>query len=81
MRVEVGVIQGSVLAPVLFLIYISDINSYLPHDTGCNTEKYADDIISYIVGKYVRYNLPQDIVDAVQRWCEENLMRLNGNKF
>ncbi len=56
---------------VLFLIYISDINSYLPHGTGCNTEKYADDIISYIIDKDVRSQLPQEIVDAVQRWCDD----------
>jgi hypothetical protein len=71
MRVEAGVVQGSVLEPVLFLIYILDINSYLP--PGSNIEKYADDIISYVVGKDARSRLPRDIVDAVQRWCDENL--------
>jgi hypothetical protein len=80
MRVEAGVIQGSVLGPVLFLLYIYDINSYLPHSPSSNTEKYADDIISYIIGKDVRSRLPQDTVDAVERWCDDNMMKLNVNK-
>jgi hypothetical protein len=77
-RVEAGVIQGSVLGPILFLIYIADINEYLP--PGCDTEKYADDIISYITGVDATSQLPQQIVDAVQKWCDDNQMRLNTGK-
>jgi hypothetical protein len=80
MRVEAGVIQESVLGPVLFLLYIYDINTYLPQSSSSNTEKYADDIISYIIGKDVRSPLPQEIVDSVQRWCDDNLMKLNARK-
>ena len=43
MNVEAGVVQGSVLGPILFIIYIADINTYLPN--GVNIKKYADDII------------------------------------
>jgi hypothetical protein len=80
MQVEAGVIQGSVLGPVLFLLYIYDINSCIPQSPSSNTEKYADDIISYIIGKDVRSRLPQDTVDAVQRWCDDNMMKLNASK-
>ena len=77
--VEAGVIQGSVLGPILFLIFISDINEYLPK--GVEIEKYADDIIAYIIGKQVlTQNLPQDIVDGIQAWCTINKMRLNTTK-
>ena len=77
-RVEAGVIQGSVLGPVLFLLFIADINTYLPE--GVRFEKYADDIICYILGKQVKGQLPQQVVDAVQHWCKDNLMRLNADK-
>jgi hypothetical protein len=78
MPVEAGVIQGSVLGPILFILYIADINDYLP--AGANTEKYADDIISYVIGESSATLLPQQIVDAVQRWCTVNKMRLNVDK-
>jgi ribonucleases P/MRP protein subunit RPP40 len=43
--VEAGIIQGSVLGPILFIIFISDINSYIPPSIQLN--KYADDLGSY----------------------------------
>ena len=76
--VVAGVIQGSVLGPILFIIFISDINKYLPD--GASLEKYADDILNYIIGKSTSTNLPQEVVDAVQRWCLDNKMRLNTDK-
>ena len=72
-----GVVQGSVLGPILFLLYVLDINEYLP--SGVELVKYADDILAYIVG-YLTVGLPQDIVDAVQRWCVDNRMHLNVGK-
>ena len=47
---------------------------------GVTIEKYADDIIAYIMGKTTNSNLPQEVVDAVQRWCVVNKMRLNTDK-
>jgi hypothetical protein len=78
MDVAAGVIQGSVLGPILFIIFIADINSYMP--AGVIIEKYADDIIAYILGKATNSSLPQEVVDAVQRWCVVNKMRLNTDK-
>ncbi len=66
------------LGPVLFLIFIADINDYMP--AGVSFEKYADDIIAYVIGKQVGTDLPQQIAKAVERWCSFNRMRLNASK-
>jgi hypothetical protein len=80
--VEAGVIQGSVLGPILFILFIADLNDYLP--TGVSFAKYADDIVAYIIGLLARVDnlpyLPQLIADAIQRWCVDNGMRLNSSK-
>ena len=47
---------------------------------GVSIEKYADDILNYIIGKATSTTLPQEVVDAVQRWCVDNKMRLNTGK-
>ena len=47
-----------------------------------NLQKYADDILTYIIGKKAMENEhPQSIVDAVNNWCSKNKMMVvfNGN--
>jgi hypothetical protein len=75
--VEAGVIQGSVLGPILFILFISDINNYIPD--RCTLEKYANDILTYIIGEHDP-ELPQTIVNAVNQWCIDNQMKLNTAK-
>ena len=74
-EVEAGVIQGSVLGPIFFILFIADINDELPPNT--NLQKYADDILAYIIGRTIPDGLLQEIVDAISRWCIKNKMRLN----
>ncbi|XP_065643027.1 uncharacterized protein LOC136074618 [Hydra vulgaris] len=76
--IEAGVLQGSVLGPILFILFISDINVYLPPETIL--EKYADDILTYIINDKFPTNLPQSIVDGVALWSKVNGMKLNGPK-
>jgi hypothetical protein len=40
---------------------------------------YADDILACILGDEVP-NLPQMVVDGLQKWCDDNKMRLNVRK-
>jgi hypothetical protein len=76
--VEAGVIQGSVLGPIPFLLFILDVNEYFPK--GTDLLKYADDILTYLLAKAIHSELPQEKVDGIVRWCRDNDMRLNIGK-
>ena len=69
--------SSSVIGPILFILYIYDINKYIPDEA--QLKKYADDILAYLIGNYDR-TLPQRIADGVDKWCSDNQMRLNTNK-
>ena len=76
-----GVIQGSVLGPLLFLIYINDITEGILN--GC-PYLYADDL--KIVYKLDKFNTPRSIsriqndLDKLEDWCNLWAMKLNVDK-
>ena len=74
-----GVPQGSVLAPILFMLFINDVSQHIYLGT-CNL--YADDCLIYCTGKNVddvRENL-QKCIDNVKDWYEGNCLELNVSK-
>jgi hypothetical protein len=75
---DCGVPQGSVLAPLLFLIFINDLPSVIKH---CTIKIFADDVKLYLPIKshsdYVLFN--EDIISFFN-WCIENRMLVSAHK-
>ena len=78
-QVMSGVPQGSVLGPLLFLMYINDITSVELNDG--NLLLYADDILLYhpiyCLDDYVHL---QQNIDKLYMWSEVNLLQFNPAK-
>ena len=75
-----GVPQGSVIGPLLFLIYIDGVMN-LPLSETSNLILYADDILLYRAIKCESdYSVLQDDINTINYWVEENHMQFNTAK-
>ena len=70
-----GVPQGSVLGPLLYLIYTCDVPSMLT----CKCSLYADDTKIYSNPLIDSIQLQLDL-DNIVKWCDDWLIPLNINK-
>ena len=77
--VTCGVPQGSVLGPLLFIIYINDVVSCLEN---CSHYLYADDLAIVVSGKSIDIlvQLLQTDLDSLGKWCSDNKLTVNTKK-
>ena len=67
-----GVSQGSVLGPVLFIIFINDMESVV---CGSNAGSFADDTkISKRIASVADHDVLQEDLESIISWSKRNNM-------
>ena len=77
--IERSVPQGSVLGPILFILYVNNLPNIF---TDCNCTMFADDTNLYCHAPIFAeaQSKLQDCLDLTSKWLFENQLVVNGSK-
>jgi len=79
--VSSGIPQGSILGPILFLIFINDLPEICATEQDTVMYLYADDAKVYSTITCDKDHLHlQKVIDHIKEWCDQWLLPLNINK-
>ncbi len=80
--IDIGVPQGSVLGPILFILYVNDINQHVHIGAACRPNLYADDTRVYCSATNVD-TLPDctnNSIACIKQWYDINKLVINTAK-
>ncbi|KAG8228923.1 hypothetical protein J437_LFUL009147 [Ladona fulva] len=81
-QVPSGIPQGSILCPILFLVFINDLRRYLTSGNDKSVIMYADDVNVLISNSRIEDHA-RDGAQALQvmtDWCNSNCLSLIRTK-
>ena len=78
--IDIGVPQGSVLGPILFILYVNDINQHVHIGAACNL--YADDALLYCSANNVDTlrDCTNNYIACIKQWYDMNKLVINTAK-
>jgi hypothetical protein len=77
-----GVPQGSVIAPLLFILYVNDLSSSIHRKLNVRTSQYADDTALWLSGRDVTAleSRAQAALNALSYYCRNWRISMNPSK-